>query len=175
MATSMKLWDPLVRIFHASLIVAFFGNYFFTEEGETVHEWLGYYAAAFVLVRLFWGLRAAGAASWRDCWPTPARLRAHAGALLRGRPFHRLGHSPIGALVMLTMMAIMASLAVTGFMMEEIDYFWGEEWLEEFHELLANGLMGLACLHVAAAIFESVQLRENLPLSMITGRRRPLP
>lgn len=175
MATSMKLWDPLVRIFHASLIVAFFGNYFFTEEGETVHEWLGYYAAAFVLVRLFWGLRAAGAASWRDCWPTAARLRAHAGALLSGRPFHRLGHSPIGALVMLTMMAIMASLAVTGFMMEEIDYFWGEEWLEEFHELLANGLMGLACLHVAAAIFESVQLRENLPLSMITGRRRPLP
>ncbi len=175
MAGAVQLWDPLVRVFHASMIVAFFGNQFFTEEGETVHQWLGYYAAAFVLVRFFWGLRAEGAAAWGDCWPTPARLREHAAALLGRRPFHRLGHSPIGALVMLTMMALMALLAITGCMMEEIDYFWGEEWLENLHELLANGLLGLVCLHVAAAIYESFQLRENLPMSMITGRRKPLP
>jgi cytochrome b len=68
----------------------------------------------------------------------------------------------------------MLLLGVTGFMLEEIDYFWGEEWLEEVHELIANGLAGLVGLHILAALVESLRLRENLPLSMITGRRRPL-
>ena len=75
---------------------------------------------------------------------------------------------------MLTMMALMALLAISGFMMEEIDYFWGEEWLESLHEILANGLLGLVMLHVAAAIFESTQVGDNLPRSMITGTRKPL-
>jgi len=73
---------------------------------------------------------------------------------------------------MILMMLSMLLLGVTGFMLEEIDYFWGEEWLEEVHELIANGLAGLVGLHILAALVESLRLRENLPLSMITGRRR---
>ena len=175
MTSRVKLWDPLVRIFHAMLVVAFFGNQFLNEEGETWHQWLGYAAFLSVFLRFVWGFIAPGAAAWSDCWPTPTRLRAHLMALIRRKPFHRLGHSPLGALVMLSMMSLMALLGITGYMMEEIDYFWGEEWLENLHELLANGLLGLVCLHVAAAIYESFQLRENLPMSMITGRRKPLP
>ena len=75
---------------------------------------------------------------------------------------------------MMLMLGSMLMLALTGFLMEEIDYFWGEEWLEEVHELIANGLAGLVGLHILAALVESLRLRENLPLSMITGRRRPL-
>lgn len=174
MAPRVKLWDPLVRICHAVLVVAFFGNQFLNEEGETWHQWLGYAALASVLLRFAWGFMAPGAAAWSDCWPTPARLRAHLGALIRRKPFHRLGHSPLGALVMLCMMSLMALLGITGYMMEEVDYFWGEDWLESLHEILANGLLGLVMLHVAAAIFESVQLGDNLPRSMITGTRKPL-
>ncbi|GBH11497.1 Cytochrome b [Pseudomonas syringae pv. actinidiae] len=43
------------------------------------------------------------------------------------------------------------------------------------HEILANTLCALVVLHMAAAIFESFQVRDNLPLSMLTGKRRPLP
>lgn len=174
MSTRVQLWDPLVRICHAVLIIAFFGNQFLNEEGENWHRWLGYAALASVLLRFAWGFVASGAAAWSDCWPTPARLHAHLVALIRREPFHRLGHSPLGALVMLTMMSLMALLGITGYMMEEIDYFWGEEWLESLHEMLANGLLGLVMLHVAAAIFESVQVGDNLPRSMLTGTRKPL-
>lgn len=174
MTPRVKLWDPLVRICHAVLVVAFFSNQFLNEEGETWHQWLGYAAVVSVIVRFAWGFVAPGAASWSDCWPTRARLQAHLSALIRREPHHRLGHSPLGALVMLTMMSLMAMLGVTGYMMEEIDYFWGEDWLESLHELLANGLMGLVMLHMAAALFESIQLKDNLPRSMITGFRKPL-
>jgi cytochrome b len=174
MDRTVKVWDPLVRLCHWSLALAFFANYFVTEEGEGWHRWIGYYAVAWLALRFAWGFVASDAAAWSNFFPTPARLRAHLRALLRGGDLHRLGHSPLGALVMILMMAAMLALGVTGFMMEEMDYFWGEEWLEELHEWLADGLAGLVGLHLLAALVESLRLRENLPLSMLTGRRRPL-
>lgn len=104
---------------------AFLANYFFTEEGENWHRWFGYYALAWLTVRLVWGFVGTPAARWADFWPTPARLREHLRALVSGQPYHRLGHSPLGALVMILMMGLMLGLGVTGFLMEEVDYFWG--------------------------------------------------
>src|SRR3989338_3892041 len=131
---TLRMWDPLVRLFHWSLAGAFIGNYFFTEEGEDWHRWLGYYAVAWLVIRLLWGFIGSPAARWSDFWPTRTRLVEHGRALLGGRPYHRLGHSPIGALVMLLMMALMLGLGVSGFLMEEIDYFWGADLPEELHE-----------------------------------------
>lgn len=170
--TTLRLWDPVVRLFHWSLAGAFVANYFFTEEGESWHRWLGYYAMAWLAIRVVWGFVGTPAARWTDFWPTRARLRAHVDALLHGRPYHRLGHSPLGALVMILMMALMLGLGVTGYLMEEVDYFWGMDLPEDLHAAFANGLLALVGLHLLAAVVESVRLRENLPLSMVTGRRR---
>jgi len=170
--THVQLWDPVVRVLHWVLVLAFILNYFVVEAGDDVHQWLGYLAASAIAVRVVWGFRNTGAARWSAFWPTPARLAAHVRQLLRGGYPAHLGHSPIGALVMILLLSLMAALAVTGFMMEEIDYFWGEEWLEDVHETFANSVAALVSLHVSAAIFESIRLRENLPWSMVTGRRR---
>ncbi|MGH8353813.1 MAG: cytochrome b/b6 domain-containing protein [Pseudomonas sp.] len=169
---TLRLWDPLVRLFHWSMAGVFIANYFFTEDAW--HRWLGYYVVAWLVVRLVWGFIGSPAARWADFWPTPARLAAHVRALVSLRPCHRLGHSPLGALVMILMMLLMLGLGVTGFMLEEIDYFWGEDLPRDIHELFADALLGLVCLHVSAALLESLRLRENLPLSMITGKRRKL-
>jgi len=61
---------------------------------------------------------------------------------------------------------------VTGFAMQEIDYFWGDERLNVLHAWLADAVLVLAAVHVMAAVVQSLWLGENLPLSMITGRRR---
>ncbi|MFK8332337.1 cytochrome b/b6 domain-containing protein [Pseudomonas sp. BJa5] len=169
---TLRLWDPLVRFCHWSLVVAFVGGYFLTEEGEGWHRWLGYYAVAIVLVRVLWGFVGTPAARWADFWPTPARLKQHAQALVKGESHHRLGHSPIGALVMVLMLLLMVGLGVTGFLLEEVDYFWGEDLPRDIHEYMANTLLALVCVHIVAALIESLRLKENLPLSMITGRRR---
>ena len=47
--------------------------------------------------------------------------------------------------------------------------FWGDEWLEELHEGLAETLLGLAGLHAAAAIVMGRLERTNLIGAMITG------
>lgn len=172
---TIKLWDPIVRIFHVWIAVVFFANYFFTEEGGDIHQWAGYSAAVWVVLRVLWGFWGKESARWSDFFPTPKRLAQHFSALMNGRPYHRMGHTPIGALVMILMMLGMLGLGVTGYMHEEIDYFWGVSWIQELHEWMANGVLALLVIHVAAALYESYSLKENLPLSMITGKRKPLP
>lgn len=172
---SLRLWDPVVRAFHLSIAVVFVANYFFNEAGENWHVWLGYYAAAWLSVRVVWGFVGPRSARWKDFWPTPKTLARQMKLLLAKRPEHRLGHSPIGALVMILMMLAMSILALSGWAMEEVDALWGADWPLLVHETSANVLLGLVGIHVAAALFESVMVRDNLPLSMLTGRRRRLP
>lgn len=174
-AESLRLWDPVVRVFHLSIAGVFVANYFFTEAGDDWHVWLGYYAMAWLAVRLVWGFIGTRSARWSDFWPTPARLLAHARSLIAGRPEHRLGHSPIGALVMILMMSTFLLVGVSGWAMQEIDALWGADWPLQVHTISVNVLLGLVTVHIAAALFESFQVRDNLPLSMITGRRRRLP
>lgn len=171
---SEKLWDPLIRLFHWSIAGIFLANYFFNEAGESWHQWLGYIAVAWLVVRFFWGFFGAGAARWADFFPTPARLKTHISALIKGEHYHRMGHSPLGGLVMILMMLCILSLGITGFMMEEIDYFWGEDWVQNLHDWIASTLLALVLVHIVAAFFESYRLKENLPLSMITGKRRKI-
>lgn len=173
-AHTEKLWDPLVRLFHWSIAFVFIANYFVNEEGDDWHQWLGYFAMAWVTVRFFWGFIGKGAARWSDFFPTGTRLGLHIKAITQGKSYHRMGHSPLGALGMIIMMLCMSLLGVTGFMMQEIDYFWGVDWVENLHTWIADTLLVLVIIHVSAALFESYRLKENLPLSMVTGKRRRL-
>ena len=173
-APTEKLWDPLIRLFHWSIAFIFIANYFFNEAGDDWHQWLGYVALVWILVRFFWGFFGKGAARWSDFFPTGTRLVLHIKALISGKAYHRMGHSPLGALVMIIMMICILSLGITGFMMQEIDYFWGVDWVETAHEWIANTLLVLVVIHICAALLESYRLKENLPLSMVTGNRRKL-
>ncbi|WP_447893107.1 cytochrome b/b6 domain-containing protein [Pseudomonas marginalis] len=172
---SLRLWDPLVRLFHLSIAGVFVANYFFNEAGDDWHVWLGYYAMAWLLVRVVWGFIGPRSARWADFWPTPKRLKNHLRSLLNRRPQHRLGHSSLGALVMLLMLLALLVVGISGFLMQEVDALWGADWPLQIHETAANVLLGLVCIHVLAAVFESIQVRDNLPLSMLTGRRKRLP
>jgi cytochrome b len=174
-SASLRLWDPVVRLFHLSIAGVFVANYFFNEAGDDWHVWLGYYAMGWLLVRTVWGFVGPRSARWADFWPTPSRLLGHARSLLAGRPEHRLGHSPIGALVMILMLLALLTIGLSGWAMEEVDALWGADWPLSIHQTAADGLLVLVCIHIAAALFESFQVRDNLPLSMLTGRRRRLP
>lgn len=165
---AIRVWDPFVRIFHWSLVSCVLVDYFIVDDGEALHQWLGYVAAALVSARIVWGFVGSPHARFADFFPTPARLRSHlADIRARRRKFHP-GHNPLGALMMLALITLVLALAVTGYM-QGTDAFWGEEWLQELHEVLASLLIGLAGVHAAAAIVVGRLEGVNLVKAMITG------
>lgn len=165
---SVKVWDRFIRVFHWSLVACVLTNFLVIDDGETLHRWLGYAASALVLARIVWGFIGPRHARFSDFFPTPARIRRHLANLLSGATDHHEGHNPVGALVMLVMLAVVLALGLTGFL-QTTDVFWGEEWLQELHEMLAATLIAFAGLHAAAAVVMSRVERTNLIAAMITG------
>ena len=48
----------------------------------------------------------------------------------------------------------------------------GPEDLKEVHELLANGFLAVALLHIAGVALHTVRHRDGFPLSMVDGRKK---
>jgi cytochrome b len=172
MNADVKVWDPLVRVVHWSLAGCFFAA-FLVEEGDTAHRWLGYTALALVAVRLVWGVVGSGHARFSSWVPRPGDVTVYLRERMAGTSRRRLGHNPAAAVMMLLLLAMMVAVGATGWM-QTTDRFFGVEWLEELHELLAYSLLALVAVHVLAAIVESIHYRENLIASMLTGRKRRL-
>jgi cytochrome b len=170
---SIRVWDPIVRLFHWTVVAGCVLNLFILEDGELPHEIVGYIVAAVLVIRFAWGFVGTRHARFSDFVPTPSRLKAYVAALVRGREPRVLGHNPAGAVMMLALMVLLAGVSVTGWM-TTLDAFWGEDWLEELHEALANAILVLALLHAAAALFESWRHRENLVWAMVTGRKKAM-
>ena len=173
----IRVWDPLIRIIHWSLVAGFLANYFLTEEGEGPHRWIGYAVVALIVVRILWGFIGPWSARWRNFWPTPKRLRQSLRQMsgrgsLTASPDLAITHTPLGAVMMLTLLALLLGMGTTGFMMEETDIFWGVGWVEEVHELMANTILFLIPLHVLGALIESYKQHDNLIAGMLHGYRR---
>jgi cytochrome b len=167
---AVPVWDRFVRLFHWSLVGCVLLNFFVVDDGETLHQWAGYTASALVAARIVWGFVGSRYARFSDFWPTLSRLAAHLRALRAGEHPFQPGHNPVGALMMLALMALVLSLGLTGFL-QTTDRFWGEEWLQELHEVLADGLIALAGLHALAALVMGRLERVRLVRAMITGTK----
>jgi cytochrome b len=172
MNATVKVWDPLVRLFHWSLAGLFLAN-FFTEDGELVHRGFGYAILILIALRFIWGWIGTRHARFSDWVPGPARVRDYLRQRLAGRSRRQLGHNPAAAVMILTLLGGVLLVAFTGWL-QTTDRFFGDGWLQDLHEALAYGVLGLVVVHVLAAVGESVHYGENLIGAMIHGRKRAL-
>ena len=168
---TVRVWDPLVRIFHWSLAASFAVAWITADEWDSLHEWAGYAAAALIAFRLAWGLAGPKYARFSQFVRAPSEVLGYLKATLRGDEPRYLGHNPAGGLMIAGLLAGLAGTALTGWM-TTLDTFWGVEWVEETHETLATLLLVMVGLHVAGAIFASIRHGENLVRAMVTGRKR---
>lgn len=169
----VKVWDPLVRLFHWSVAAACFVNLFILDDGRWVHRWIGYYVAGALAVRVLWGFVGTRHARFTDFVPAPARLMDYLRAFVRGREPRYLGHNPLGALMILLLLALVAAVCLTGWM-QKTDRFFGVDWVEVAHAWLTDVLIVAIVFHIAGAVLASISHEENLVWAMVTGRKRAL-
>ncbi len=171
MEQTVKVWDPVVRLFHWSLVVSFAVAWLTADEWDNLHEWAGYAAAALIGFRLMWGLIGPRYARFSQFIRSPGGVAAYIGASLKGKEPRYLGHNPAGSLMILGLILAMAGTAATGWMLT-LNAFWGAEWVEDTHEALANLMLFMVAAHVAGVVFASLRHKENLVRAMINGRKR---
>ncbi|WP_085316602.1 cytochrome b/b6 domain-containing protein [Derxia lacustris] len=173
----VQVWDLPLRVFHWSLVLAVAVALVTGELGGSlmeIHAKAGLTIVGLVAFRLTWGLVGSTHARFLRFAPTPARLRAY----LQGR-WHGVGHNPLGAFSVFALLGLLAVQATTGLFGNDDITFTGPlfELVEEsfagklttLHKQLANLLIGLVVLHLAAIVFYARVKRRNLVKPMVTG------
>ena len=168
---SVRVWDPLVRIFHWTLVASFVIAWLTGDDWMTVHHWAGYAAAALVVFRIVWGFSGSTYARFGQFVRSPAVVLGFLRDMLKRKEPRYIGHNPAGGIMIIALIAAMLFTSVSGWMMT-LDAYWGEEWIEEVHEVLANFMLGMVILHVAGVLWASYAHHENLVRSMIVGTKQ---
>ncbi|WGV16678.1 cytochrome b/b6 domain-containing protein [Fuscovulum ytuae] len=164
----VKVWDPLVRLFHWGLVLAFLANAFVTRPGKEVHQWVGYVVAGLIVLRVIWGFVGSRHARFADFLPSRGAVIGQMQDMATGRRRLHEGHSPLGALMIFNLLLTMAGLAASGYAMTTLTFF-GVKWVQEAHEMLVIWAEVSVFVHIAAVVVESRRLGVNLPKSMVTG------
>ena len=168
-AGSIKIWDPVVRVFHWGLAAAVFIA-LMSDEDRALHEGAGYAALALVLVRILWGFLGPRHARFSSFVRSPDAVLAYLKDVAGLRARRYLGHNPAGGAMILLLLAMVATAGISG-RLSETDRFFGIAWVADLHRASANALIALIAFHLAGVVFSSVMHGENLVRAMITGRK----
>jgi cytochrome b len=107
----IRVWDPLVRIFHWTLVGGFATAFIVEDDILGVHVWAGYLVLALIAVRLVWGVIGTRHARFSDFVRKPSDVLAYIRDALRLRAPRYLGHNPAGGAMVI---ALMAAVVLTG-------------------------------------------------------------
>jgi len=178
------IWDIAVRIFHWTRVLVVVAAFVTADIlGPTWLRWhvaVGAVMAALVTGRVIWGFTGPTYARFTSFVQKPSRIVAHLAELRAARAARHLGHNPLGGAMVLALLLVLSSLAITGALQwgglfkagpfAGLSYFAGADFAG-LHELAANLLMALVGLHIFGVIFESRRSSENLARSMLTGNK----
>lgn len=167
---TVKVWDPLVRLFHWSLVLGIALNGLILDDDSKLHVQVGYAVVGLVAIRMIWGLVGTRHARFSDFPPSLNGALQQAQDISVGRVRIHVGHTPLGALMIYNLLGSVLLIGLTGYMMGTRAFF-GVEWVEEAHEFLAGWIGFSVALHVAAVVIESRRTGVNLPRAMVTGRK----
>ena len=109
-AGEIRVWDPLVRLFHWSLVLAFTVAYLTGEEEDDLHIYAGYVILGLLVFRLLWGVVGTQHARFADFVRSPGEIIAYIRDMLAGRARRYIGHNPAGGAMIL---ALLLGLIVT--------------------------------------------------------------
>ncbi len=181
-SSQIKVWDPLVRFFHWSLVTAFAIAYITEEDLLDIHSWAGYLILILLCIRFVWGFIGTRYARFSDFLYSKETIIQFLKDTLNLRAKRYLGHNPAGGAMIFLLMFCLLITSLSGIVLLGADEHAGPvaHWftqpnslwadiLEEAHEFFANFTLLLLFVHVAGVFVEGRIHKENLVSAMITG------
>ena len=165
---SVRVWDPIVRLFHWCLVSCMVASWLSAERFSDLHQVLGYAIASLLGVRVVWGFFGTRYARFSQFVRNPRRVWTYLGDVRVGREARYLGHNPAGGAMVVALLLVIAGTAATGWW-QTTDAGWGVEWVQNLHHGLANLILVMVALHLGGVFLASYRHRENLVKAMVTG------
>jgi cytochrome b len=179
-----KVWDWPTRCFHWSLVVAMVGAYASNKAGASwfwLHSFFGYAVIVLVAFRVVWGFIGTRHARFASFVEGPRGVLRYLSAVGRGRQTRYAGHNPLGAVMVLLLLALLGAQAAFGLFGDDeifnagpLAALVGKETsllFTSLHRKLFHVILAAVALHVGAVILHVVVKREPLVRAMVTGAK----
>ncbi|WP_417262113.1 cytochrome b/b6 domain-containing protein [Celeribacter sp.] len=177
------LWDPVVRVLHWALVIAFFtafGLGKFGPDQMTLHFYAGYTVAVIVVLRVIWGFIGFTTARFATFVKGPGKVFAYARTLPSSKPSRSYGHNPVGAIFVVGVLIVLAMQVTSGLLADPEDYINVGPLAQyvssdvtrkalSYHEPLSFLLLLMVIGHIGAIFWYKKRKGENLVTPMVTG------
>ncbi|MBU0653679.1 MAG: cytochrome b/b6 domain-containing protein [Gammaproteobacteria bacterium] len=181
--TPVRIWDLPTRLFHWTLLLGVGFSWFCAETGGNWmvwHERSGMFLLALVLFRIIWGFIGSDTARFAHFLASPMHALKHLRGLASKEPAFHVGHNPLGAWMVVTLLATLLVQGATGLFATDdimtegplIGLVSGNtaELLTSIHHLAFNILLLLVIVHVSVVMFYRFYKRTNLVKAMVLGQ-----
>jgi cytochrome b len=161
MSVAIQVWDLPLRIFHWLLALAVLSAVITGELGGALIDWhgrIGVLILGLLVFRIIWGFVGSSHARFSNFFPTPGKIKAYLKGHWKGH-----GHNPLGALSVIALLAVLATLVGAGLFANDDIAFQGPLFplvsksvsnkLSAIHSYGFNVLAVLLFLHIAAIVF----------------------
>ncbi len=114
MKNEIAVWDPLVRLFHWSLVLTFTVAYLTGDEESMVHIYSGYAVAGLIVFRLIWGFIGTPYARFGSFMYSPRTVLKYIKSMVSGKPKRYIGHSPAGGAMIIALLLSLVIVTYSG-------------------------------------------------------------
>ncbi|MEO5697640.1 MAG: cytochrome b/b6 domain-containing protein [Burkholderiaceae bacterium] len=184
--TAVRVWDLPTRAFHWTLALCVVASVTSAQIGGNAMVWhfrFGYVVFTLLAFRILWGVVGGRWSRFSSFLYAPNALMRYVRGASRDDEHHDVGHSPLGALSVFGMLALLAAQVGTGLFADDeisntgplIGFVSGDTtlaltgWHKNYGQWL---IVGIVVLHVAAIAVYFFRNRRNLWRSMIGGDKR---
>lgn len=186
----VRAWDLPTRVFHWTLVVLIATSWATFQYSEVIgdhrlvwHKRSGYAVLTLIVWRMLWGFAGSSTSRFANFVRGPRAIFAYARGLAKGTGGRFLGHNPLGALMVLALLALVSGQALMGlFTVEHNDLTAGplyrlvdedtQKQISRWHRRSVYWfLLPAIAMHVAANLLHGIVKKDPLITAMFTGRK----
>jgi cytochrome b len=179
-------WDGPTRLFKWTLVALVLDGWVSNAFGGSLpawHKWNGYAILVLLVFRLLWGFVGGSTARFSAFVPGPSAVLGYLKATVGGQSVKYLGHNPLGALMVLALLAIVTAQCLTGLYAADEDRLIIEgplaktvtdatvTWASHWHHRFFTALEALVVFHILANALHQLVKRDPLVSAMVTGEK----